>query len=311
MSPKKLLFKLLRYSGLPLLFREVFQRNKVTIAMFHDLDPQAAEKAFAFLATKYNVIGLSDFLEARRKGSSYNLPPKSLIITLDDGYFQNYELLPVVRKWRIPVTIFLCAGLLDTNRHFWFLYKKDEMHPEKLKKLPNAQKLEVLAEAGFRPEQEFDYPHSLNRQQVLEMKEWIDFQSHTIFHPCLSKCNNFEAWQEISGSKKILEEEFGLTINTLAYPNGDYSERDIELAKQAGYHCAITVDYGFNTLKTDAFKLKRLSIDDSGDIDALSLKVCGLWTLFRTLSGYQRKDGWAEIQEHTPVLQPERAPIHQ
>jgi len=310
MSPKKLVFKLLRHSGIPFLFREILQRNKVSIVMFHDIEPEAAEKAFAFLARKYNVIGLKDFLEARRKGNSALLPPKSLIITLDDGYSRNYQLLDVVRKLKIPVTIFLCAGLINTNRHFWFLYKKKEMQPETLKKLPNARRLQRLAAAGFVPEREFDYPHSLNRQQVLEMKEWIDFQSHTIFHPCLSRCSDNEAWEEISGSKKILEEEYGLEISTLAFPNGDYSERDIELAKRAGYQCAITVDYGFNTLKTDAFKLKRLSIDDTGDIDGLSLKASGVWTMIRTLFGYQRRDGWAQIEEHPPVLQPEPAPIH-
>lgn len=297
MSPKSLIFKLLRYSGLPLLFREVLQRNKVSIVMFHDIGPEEATRAFAFLAAKYNVISLEDFLEARRKGSVNHLPPKSLIITLDDGYARNYQLLPVVRNLKIPITIFLCSGLLNTNRHFWFLYKRKEMHPEKLKKLSNVQRLNALETAGFSEEREFEQPHALNKQQVLDMKGHINLQAHTVFHPCLSRCTDREAWKEISDCKQTLEEEYGLRINALAYPNGDYTERDIELVKKADYQCAITVDYGFNTLKTDAFKLKRLSIDDSGDIDALSLKASGVWTFFRTLFGIQRKDGWAQIKE--------------
>ena len=299
MSPKKLIFRLLRYSGLPLLFREILQRNKVSIAMFHDIAPAAAERAFGFLASRYRIISLEDYLRARQTGTP--LPPKALIITLDDGYSQNYELLPVVRKMQIPITIFLCAGLLGANRHFWFLYKRDEMQPERLKKMPNAQRLQVLADAGFRPDMEFSYPHSLNREQILEMKGHIDLQSHTVFHPCLPKCEDREAWEEIAGAKKILEEEYGLNVHSLAFPNGDYSGRDIEMAKKAGYQCAITVDYGFNTLKSDPYRLKRLSIDDSGDIDALSLKVSGVWTLFRILTGGQRRNRYENLQEKYPA----------
>ena len=39
---KKLVFKILRYSGLPFLFREIFQRNKITILLFHDISNKTA-----------------------------------------------------------------------------------------------------------------------------------------------------------------------------------------------------------------------------------------------------------------------------
>ncbi len=67
MSPVKLLYKLLRYSGLPWLVRETLQRDKVTIAMFHDPSPEAAERAFSWLAARYNIISLEAFLEAERQ----------------------------------------------------------------------------------------------------------------------------------------------------------------------------------------------------------------------------------------------------
>jgi glutamine amidotransferase len=60
------IFKLLRYSGLPWLFREVVQRHKVTILMFHDLDAEKAAPAFTYLKKHYHVIGLQDYLKARR-----------------------------------------------------------------------------------------------------------------------------------------------------------------------------------------------------------------------------------------------------
>ena len=297
MSPAKLLYKLLRYSGLPWLVRETLQRDKVTIAMFHDPSPEAAEQAFSWLAKHYNIISLEAFMEARRKGSGKSLPKKAMIITLDDGHIRNYEFMPAVKKLGIPVTIFLCAGLIGTNRHYWFLFKQEQGEKEQLKTLPNALRLERLEQMGFRPDREFSHPQALSREQLEEMKSAIDFQSHTVFHPCLPTCTTREAWEEISRSKQILEEEHGLEVRALAFPNGDYSERDIEMIKRAGYECALTVDFGFNTLKTDAYKLRRMSIDDTGNIDAVSVKASGVWTFFMTLIGKQRKSGWAEIKE--------------
>lgn len=294
MSLKKIAFKLIRYSGLPLLIRETLQRNKVTIVMFHDLPGEAAFRAFSFLVKKYNVISLEAFQEAHRRGDLSKLPPKSLIITLDDGHISNYQLLPVVQELQIPISIFLCSGLVGTNRHFWFKYKRKELKPERLKKLPNTRKLEILAEAGFFLEREFDTPQALSKEHVLGMKHAVNFQCHTVFHPCLPKCDREEAWEEIVESKRALEEEYGLEVDTLAYPNGDYSDREIALLKEAGYRNAITVDFGFNSLKTNPFQFKRISIDDMGDVDAICVKSCGIWTFLMGLIGKQRWNGKME-----------------
>lgn len=297
MSPAKILYKLLRYSGLPWLVRETLQRDKVTIAMFHDPSPEAAERAFSFLAKRYSIISLEEYLAARKPGSGLVLPKKAMIITLDDGHIRNHSFLPVVQKLGIPVTIFLCAGLIGTHRHFWFLFKQHQGEKAQLKTLPNRERLAHLEKLGFRPDREFVRPQALNAEQVREMKSAIDFQSHTVFHPCLPTCDETEAWEEISRSKQLLEDAHGLDIRAIAFPNGDYSDRDLELVKRAGYECALTVDFGFNTLKTDPYKLRRMSIDDTGNIDAVSVKASGVWTFFMSLTGKQRRSGWTEPKD--------------
>lgn len=276
---KRLLFKLLRYSGLPVLFRELIQRRRVTILMFHDIGAGAAERAFGYLAKRYRFIGLDDYLAARR--GELTLPPKALVITFDDGHAGNYNLLPLFRRLRIPVTIFLCAGIINTRRHYWFTVRHPRVSTSAMKQLPNAERLRLLAEAGFHPELEYETPQALDRAQIGEMRGAVNFQAHTILHPCLPMCDDEEAAREIAGSKAALEQHFGLAVNAMAYPNGDYSDRDAELARQAGYACAVTVDYGFNTLKTDPFRLKRLSANDTDNLDELAVKASGLWGFFK------------------------------
>jgi peptidoglycan/xylan/chitin deacetylase (PgdA/CDA1 family) len=288
MSLRNTVFKLLRYSGLPWLVRETLQRRRVTIAMFHDIAPDLAEQVFGYLAKTYHVIALDDYLAARRAGDASRLPDKALIITLDDGHIRNHTLLPVLENLNLPVTIFLCAGIVDTNRHYWFKYKHSEINTNALKLVPNQIRLAKLAHVGFQPEREFDTPLALTKTQIRDMQARVNFQSHTVFHPCLPTCTDAEARAEIFDSKKILERDFGLRINALAYPNGDYCDRDIDLIKQAGYDCAIAVDFGYNTLKTDLYRLKRLSVDDTDNVDTVCVKVSGVWTLLMWMAGKRR-----------------------
>lgn len=291
------------------MFRETRQRKTVTIVMFHDPAPDVAAQSFAFLAKNYNIISLNDFLEARRTGDETRIPDKAMIITLDDGHIRNYELLPVIKKLNIPVTIFLCAGVVDTRRHFWFKFKHPGLFKPAMKQMANREKLAVLAQAGFRPEKEFEYPLALNKKQIGEMKQYVNFQGHTLFHPCLPKCLNEEAAVEITKSKEILEQDFGLHINAIAYPNGDYSDRDIALIRKAGYELGITVDYGFNTIHTDPYRLKRLSIDDSDNVDTVCVKASGVWTRLMNMIGKRRLSGWMDSVERLPGIKKE--PLNQ
>ena len=286
----KMIFRIIRLSGLPFLFREILQKNKISVLMFHDISKEIAEQTFNYLSKKYNIIHLNDFIEAIDKRDKNKIPKKALIITFDDGHIRNYEILPVVKKYNIPVTIFLCASIINTNRHFWFKFKNQLISISILKNKSNKEKLDILSKMGFEKDKEFDKPQALQKSHIDEMKNYVNMQSHTLYHPCLPKCDNDEARTEIFNSKEILERDYKLKINAISYPNGDYSERDILLAKEAGYKCGITVDFGFNTIKSDVFRLKRLSVNDTDDINELIVKASGVWAFFKTRNG--RKQGF-------------------
>lgn len=290
---KRILFALIRLCGIPFFFRELYQREKVTIVLFHDITRKNAEVMFGYLRNHYSLIGLQDLLENYAAGT-WNFPKKPLIITFDDGHAGNYELLPVIKEMNIPVTVFLCAGIIATRRHFWFT----ERHPVHsfyvLKEMSNRARLAALAETGFSPEREYEERQALSRQEIEEMAPRVNFQSHTLFHPFLPTCTAEEAEQEIAGSKSVLEQQFGLRITAFSYPNGDYSGQDIGLCKKAGYLCGITLDPGCNTAETDVFRLRRLSVNDTDDINELAVKASGFWGMFRSFfgirNGFFRKD---------------------
>lgn len=281
---KNIILKILRYSGLPILFREIIQRNRITILLFHDISPETAEFTFQFLQKKYRLIDLNDLLNAIDYKDLISLPKKALIITFDDGHIGNYKLFPLINKHKIPVSIFLCAAIINTNRNFWFAYKPSEEKKGELKKIINSERLAILNKFGYNQEEEHETPQALTKSQIMEMKEHINFQSHTLFHPILTQCNYEDAKKEIIDSKILLENEYDLKINAISYPNGDYSNREIEIAKEGGYSCGVTVDYGFNSIETDVYKLKRISVKDTFSLDELIVRSSGVWGFLKLFS---------------------------
>lgn len=295
-----LVLKSLRYFGFAKLFRFLFQRNQVTILLFHEMDVTTAEKTFNYLSKNYNIIDLNDYIEAHKNKDYSRIPPYALIITFDDGHKGNYDILPVVKKYEIPITIFLCASIIDTHKKFWFRYEKIEKIKSELKEKNNRERLAILEKNGFTNEKEFETRQALTRAEIEEMSPYINMQSHTCYHPILPRCSDNDAKEEIVKSKEILESEYGFSINTLAYPNGDYSDRDIELIKDAGYSCAITVDFGFNTLNSDIFRLKRVAGNNTKDIDEIVVKSSGLWAFLKFRNGKKQPYGYAKSIKDYP-----------
>lgn len=289
MTSKTIIFKLIRFSGLPRFFRTFVQRNKITILMFHNPSETSFENAICYLNKAYSIFDLRDYQKELMGGERVN-KKKRIILTLDDGHIGNYQLLPLIKKYKIPVTIFLTAGIINTNESFWFNEINDKKIKSNLKKIPNDLRFESIKKIKEQSKPIKKTPQSLNKNQIFEMKEYINFQSHTMSHPILPHCDDDTIWYELSQSRRKLIDEYNLDIDTIAYPNGDYSEETINLAKKAGYKYGVTTDYGFNNKKSDPFLLKRISVNDTENFDELVVKSSGAWACLRTFFGLHSRN---------------------
>ena len=274
---RKLAFLTLRLTLLPFVLRELYLRKKVTIIVYHAPSAQVFDTHLGFLKRIYNIVPLSAYVEARQKGDFSKIPPKALIITLDDGHRSNYTLKAVLEKHAIPVTIFLCSGLIGTRRRFWFLHEETTAIVQQLKTVPDDERLAILRETSFEETKEFDERQALSVSELRELQSKVDFQSHTVFHPILTICSSERAEAEIAKSRMDLQKMLGNEVYALAYPNGTYSERELRLAEKAGYKCALSLDRGFNTERTPLFKLRRICIPDDAGRHELLVKASGLW----------------------------------
>jgi peptidoglycan/xylan/chitin deacetylase (PgdA/CDA1 family) len=157
-------------------------------------------------------------------------PARQVIITFDDGYTNVLEnAAPTLARHRFIATQFLVAGLLGENNR-WDV------------------------EIG-------EVPASL--MDARQVREWLalghDIGAHTLTHPHLTRLPAEAAREEISASKKKLEDLFSRQIRHFCYPYGEYDERIIDLVREAGYATACTTRWGANNADTPALTLHRLN----------------------------------------------------
>jgi len=284
---KEILAIAIRLSGIPFLIREVLCRNKATILMYHAPKPDVFAKHLTYLSKRYHFITLDSLVDAIRNRDWSKITPKSLVITIDDGHAGNYALTALFKRYNIRPTIYICTQIINTHRHFWFKadglrerrYKK---YRESLKRTSNQKRLARLkAEYGFEPQKGFPDRQALNRRELVDMAPYVDFQVHTQFHPILTTCTDGACQKEIWGCKRDLEALLNIKCDHFSYPNGDYTEREIDIVKQCGYKSARTSDGGWNDIHTHPYRLKAMDITNDASINQLIAQMSGAFQFLK------------------------------
>jgi peptidoglycan/xylan/chitin deacetylase (PgdA/CDA1 family) len=279
-----LVYAFIRYSGISYVIIKSQLKNKVSILVYHNPGVKAFEKHLKYLSNKFNFTSISDLSQAIYNDRWDRLPKYPLVITIDDGWKENFDLIQILQNYKLRPTIYLTSHLINTNRCFWTTICKTE-DKVRMKKMSNRQRLiELWDRYQYYPEKEFPESRQvLDRNELEQMKDFVDFGLHTCFHPILSNCDRDEKYTEIFESKKRVEEFIGTTIEAFAYPNGNYDDECINILKEIGIKSARTIDFGSNTNKTDPLKLKAIGVTDNGTINKLAAELTGIPYFFQNL----------------------------
>jgi peptidoglycan/xylan/chitin deacetylase (PgdA/CDA1 family) len=205
--------------------------------------PSLFERHINYLCSAgYSVLSLTEIHERLVEGG--DIPEKTVSITLDDGFGNNYEnAYPVLRKYNLPATIFLVAGLIGKTSEW----------------------MKGVNDIGHR---------LLTWEQIREMHSTgIEFGAHTVSHPKLSEIGKDRAKAEISVSKEVIEAGLGSRVRHFAYPYGFWNESVREMVKQAGFVTACTTRPGFNHRRIDPFLLRRIDIEGTDSIGRFRRKL--------------------------------------
>jgi poly-beta-1,6-N-acetyl-D-glucosamine N-deacetylase len=280
---KELLALFLRLSGITFLIREIYCRNKAIIIHYHDPTPKTFGRHLGYICKHYNVVPLSLLVDALHSRDWTKMPPKSLIITIDDGHAGNYRLLEALKRYQVLPTIYVCSHIIGTNRRFWWKDNRITAKRKKqLKGLSNQERLRQLnQETGFFQNKEYSSRQALGIHEINQLGEYADFQSHTKYHADLTTCTDEESQLEISESRKKIEQVLGKTCEHLCYPYGKYSMREMEYAKKAGYRSARTCEFGWVGQDSDPYRLRITGVEDKASINILSAEITGVMPYYR------------------------------
>jgi peptidoglycan/xylan/chitin deacetylase (PgdA/CDA1 family) len=121
-----------------------------------------------------------------------------------------------------------------------------------------------------------------------QVRDWLslghEIGAHTLTHPRLNKISREEAREEISGSKKKLEDLFGVPIRHFAYPYGSHNEETINLVREAGLETACTMEQGVVRPGDNVFRLRRLNVID---------KRLPRWLVYKAERHAKRLSNWS------------------
>ena len=257
-------------------------RKRVTIVVYHDPSPEALDRHLAYLTAHYRAITLDRLAEALHSGDWAPIPAYAFVVTVDDGHRGNSRLTAVFARHGVSPTLYLCSGIVATRRAFWF--HVSGAATDELKRLPNAERLSQLRDRfGFTPTSDTAEARALSAADLDAMQATFDFGAHTRFHPILTTCEAAECEAEIRGSREDLEVRFEVPCAHFSYPNGDYTDREVEMARAAGFRSARTTDVGWNGPHTDPYKLRVTGVTDDASINMLAVQVSGIIAYLRCL----------------------------
>lgn len=174
------------------------------------------------------VISMQDFLAWRR--GEKNIPPRSIVITIDDGYDCTYNIAkPIFAKYSFPFTAFVYLNYIDSGG-----------------RTMTWAELAELRDAG------------------------VEIGSHSVSHASLSKRKGrsdmeFDAFlrEEMGRSKAVLEEKLGVSVKAFAYPYGQYGKDAQAVGKELGYEALFTVNGQISDIQTPADAIGRFVIQST------------------------------------------------
>jgi peptidoglycan/xylan/chitin deacetylase (PgdA/CDA1 family) len=159
-------------------------------------------------------------------------PPGAVVITADDGHRSVMtEMLPLVREYNAPVTLFI--------------------YPSAISNASYAMTWEQLA--------------------ALHKTGLFDIQSHTYWHPNFriekrrlspSAYRTFVTMQLVKPIT-VIQRRLGIRPELLGWPFGIYDEELIGMAREAGYVAAFTLDHRLVTPRENIMALPRFLVTGS------------------------------------------------
>jgi len=249
--------------------------------------------------------------------------------TFDDGWSDNYATaLPIARAKNIPLTIFVCSGLVGKSVPFW--PERVVASVRAVQPMPGDSEIYALIESLKRCTPEVRDQHlaklsewafkqgiSIEPSNVDQMLSWaeikemdgqgVKFGSHTQTHQILTTVPVETAYQEVQDSKAAIEGALKKRCDVFAYPNGNWSSATRRILAETGFRLAVTTDCGVWNTKCDPLAIPRSNVHEdnlvglTGRFSPAMLAYTTFWRAWRIMRANSRTGSRVQQQSASPT----------
>ena len=224
-------------ASLPVSYSEEYCLD-VPVIMYHHIEPLAIasqlghepltvdssifENQVGYLVEhNYHPIALEDLITALRNHGT--LPEKSVVITIDDGYIDDYSYgFMMAKKYHVIMNFMVPTGLVG---------QPDYMTWDHLKEMVQSPYAKIY--------------------------------NHTTSHAPLGLIDKDKIVQEVTTANNDLQKNLGLKNDIVIYPYGSYSDLAVDTLKELGMVAAVSTDPGRNECTSNIMKLPRVRVGNA------------------------------------------------
>lgn len=244
-----------------------------TIINFHKTSNAAwFAKVLSLLKRYYTIIPIQKLEKYYYNGERIK---NSCHITIDDGDRSFYtHIFPVIKKLKIPVSLYVSPSILKNNTNFWFQEIKgydEDLLKKIISQNTNIDKhsIKTLTSKALLKTLQVNHihriidlyqkktstipkpPQNMNIDQLMDVHKsgLVEIGAHTQNHPILKNETYQNATKEIKDSIYQLSDMLNMKIKWFAYPHGspglDFDDREIRIVEDCGIKLAFSTNLNF------------------------------------------------------------------
>ena len=242
----------------------------VPVLMYHHVSPSAGmittspanfERQISCLARSgYRSLTCDEFASFLQ---GKPVPKKSILITFDDGYLDNYVYAyPVLKKYGMSAVLFVSTGLIGEG--------PCRPHLGSGSALPDTP-THKTAKALMFSDRKDEVMLRWSEVELMRQTGSFEFHSHTHTHERWdlllpdAESKNAKMMEDLAQSRRVLQERLGSVSDHLCWPQGYFDQDYVALAKEAGFKHLYTTDaYGQNVAGQDTAHIYRFAVRNRG-----------------------------------------------
>lgn len=268
-------------------------RARLTVLAYHDVAdaPTFARQLDVIQEYHRPVPGeeVAAAVHQKRK-----LPDGAIWLTFDDAHPGVFtHALPLLMERGVPATLFVCPGVVDTDRPYWWQVLEaalargagiafegrtwsDRSIITHLKRIPDDVRRDTVDHVA-RQLAELGHTVAVPQATSTALRTWLDagleLGNHTWDHPCLDTCEDDQQHYQIVTADSWLREMLGHPARLFAYPNGNTASTSRRVLAELGY--TVTALFDHRVSRTSGPEVSRLRVDANASVGRFAAIASG------------------------------------